>query len=150
MDDCPLVRLAYGRKIVKQFETTGKVAIHLNDWIRFFEALAFVNREGGHREIFCAIVGDYMVLSKTPLKRKPAPKQRMPLLTPLHTCRIQTRNAGFVDMGIALKCGGSIEPEPRSGLTYCKASTLIAVGAPKNRPPYIRNHNLLLVLKVLR
>jgi hypothetical protein len=75
MDDCPLVRLAYSCKILKQFEETGKVAIHLDDWIRFFEALACVN-EGGDREIFCAIVGDYMVLSKTPLKRKPSPRQQ--------------------------------------------------------------------------
>jgi hypothetical protein len=52
-----------------------RLTIHLNDWIRFFEALAFVNNEG-HREIFCAIVGDYMVLSKKPLKRKTAPKQQ--------------------------------------------------------------------------
>lgn len=75
MDDCPLVRLAYGCKILKQFKETGKVAIHLDDWIRFFEALAFVN-EGGHREIFCAIVGDYMVLSKTPFNKRPAePRQ---------------------------------------------------------------------------
>lgn len=75
MDDCPLMRLAYGRKILKQFEQTGKVAIHLEDWIRFFEALAFVNK-GGHREIFCAIVGDYVVLSKTPLEKKPASRQQ--------------------------------------------------------------------------
>jgi hypothetical protein len=68
MDNCPLVRLAYGHKILKQFEQTGKVAIHLNDWIRFFEALTFVNRDGGHREIFCAFAGEYLVFSKTPFK----------------------------------------------------------------------------------
>jgi hypothetical protein len=75
MDDCPLVRLAYGRKILKQFEETGKVVIHLNDWIRFFEALASVN-DGGHREIFCAFAGKYLVFSNTPFKKKPAPSQQ--------------------------------------------------------------------------
>jgi hypothetical protein len=75
MDDCPLVRLAYCRKILKQFEENGKVAIHLNDWIRFFEALGFVN-DGGHREIFCAFAGEYLVMSKTPFKKKPAPAQQ--------------------------------------------------------------------------
>jgi hypothetical protein len=43
MDDCPLVRLAYSRKILKQFDETGKVVIPLTAWIRFFEALAFMN-----------------------------------------------------------------------------------------------------------
>jgi hypothetical protein len=75
VDDCPLVRLAYGRKILKQFEETGKVAIHLNDWIRFFEALAFVNNSG-LREIFCAFAGKYLVISKTPFKKKSAPAQQ--------------------------------------------------------------------------
>jgi hypothetical protein len=75
MDDCPLVRLAYGRKILKQFEETGKVAIPLDDWIRFFEALAFMRQEG-QREIFCVIAGEYLVLSKKPFDRRRAPRQQ--------------------------------------------------------------------------
>jgi hypothetical protein len=75
VDDCPLVQPAYGRKILKQFEETGKVAIHLNDWIRFFDALAFLN-DGGRREIFCAFAGEYLVFSNTPFKKKPAPRQQ--------------------------------------------------------------------------
>jgi hypothetical protein len=75
MSDCPLVRLAYSLKILKQFERTGRVAIPLTDWIRFFEALAFMRQEG-QREIYCVIAGDHMVLSKTPLKRKTAPTQQ--------------------------------------------------------------------------
>ncbi len=46
MDDCPLVRLANNRKILKKFEQTGKVAIPLSDWIRFFEALTMMTRDG--------------------------------------------------------------------------------------------------------
>ena len=76
MSDCPLVRLATNIKLLKQFEHTGQVVIPLSDWIRFFEALAFVNRDGGHREIFCAFAGEYLVLSKAPFEKKPAPRQQ--------------------------------------------------------------------------
>lgn len=73
MSDCPLVRLATNLKLLKQFEQTGQVVIPLTDWIRFFEALAFMNRDG-HQEICCAIVEGRLVFSKTPLKKKPAPR----------------------------------------------------------------------------
>jgi hypothetical protein len=43
-----------------------QVVIALSDWIRFFDALAFINRDGGHREIYCAFAGEYSVFSKTP------------------------------------------------------------------------------------
>jgi hypothetical protein len=69
MSDCPLVQLATNRKLLKQFLQTGKVVIHLSDWIRFFEALAFLNRDGGHREIYCAFAGEYLVLSAMALER---------------------------------------------------------------------------------
>ena len=74
--DCPLVQLARNQKIRKKFEEAGMVAIPLTDWIRFFEALAFLDR-GGAWEISCAIVGGYLMLSKTSFKRKPdlTPKQ---------------------------------------------------------------------------
>jgi hypothetical protein len=67
MSDCPLVRLATNLKLLKQFEQTGQVVIALSDWIRFFDALAFINRDGGHRETYCAFVGEYLVFSKTPV-----------------------------------------------------------------------------------
>jgi hypothetical protein len=70
MSDCPLVRLAKNRAILKTFEQTGQVTIPLADWIRFFEALAFMTRNGGQREIYCAIVGEQLVFSKTPIERK--------------------------------------------------------------------------------
>jgi hypothetical protein len=73
MSDCPLVRLATNIKLLKQFEQTGQVLIPLTDWIRFFEALAFINRDG-YQEIYCAIVKGRSVFSKTPLKKKPAPR----------------------------------------------------------------------------
>src|SRR4030095_6984741 len=44
------------------------------------------------------------------LERRPGMNEpETPLLMLLRTCRIQTRNACFVDTGIALKCGGSID-----------------------------------------
>jgi hypothetical protein len=46
----------------------------MNDWIRFFDALAFLN-DGGRREIFCDFAGEYLVISKTPFKKKSAPSQ---------------------------------------------------------------------------
>jgi hypothetical protein len=70
MSDCPLVQLADNLKILKTFEQTGRVKIRLDDWIRFFEALTFINRDGGHREIHCAIVDEYLVFSKTSFKNK--------------------------------------------------------------------------------
>jgi hypothetical protein len=73
MSDCPLVRLATNLKLLKQFEQTGQVVIPLTDWIRFFEALAFMNRDG-HQEIYCAIMEGRLVFSKTPFKKKPAPR----------------------------------------------------------------------------
>jgi hypothetical protein len=73
MSDCPLVRLTTNIKLLKQFEQTGQVLIPLTDWIRFIEALAFMNRDG-HQEIYRAIVEGRLVFSKTPLKKKPAPR----------------------------------------------------------------------------
>jgi len=73
MSDCPLVRLATNIKLLKQFEQTGQVVMPLTYWIRFFEALAFINRDG-YQEIYCAIVEGRSVFSKTPLKKKPAPR----------------------------------------------------------------------------
>jgi hypothetical protein len=70
MSDCPLVRLATNLKLLKQFEQTGQVVIPVSDWIRFFEALTFLNRDCGHREIHCAIGSRYLVFSKTPIERK--------------------------------------------------------------------------------
>jgi hypothetical protein len=69
MSDCPLVQLATNLKLLKQFEQTGQVVIHLSDWIRFFEALAFLNRDGGRREIHCAFAGEYLLFSAKPLER---------------------------------------------------------------------------------
>jgi len=68
MSDCPIVRLAANLKHLKQFEQTGRVVIPLSDWIRFFEALAFLNRGGGRREIYCAFAGEYLVFSRTPIE----------------------------------------------------------------------------------
>jgi hypothetical protein len=70
MSDCPLVRLATNIELLKQFEQTGQVVIPVSDWIRFFEALTFIAREGGHREIHCAIGARYLVFSKTPIERR--------------------------------------------------------------------------------
>ena len=67
--DCPLVLLARNRKILKTFEDSGMVAIPVIEWLRFFETLAYINRESGLREIYCAIVDGYTVFSKTPIKR---------------------------------------------------------------------------------
>jgi hypothetical protein len=75
MSDCPLVRLATNLKLLKQFEQTGQVALPLTNWIRFFEALTFMNR-GGHQEIYCAIAEGRLVFSKTPFKKKPAPRRQ--------------------------------------------------------------------------
>ena len=68
--ECPLVQLAKHRKILKKFEQNGRVAIPVSEWLRFFEALAFINREGGWREIYCTIGGGYAVFSQTHIKRR--------------------------------------------------------------------------------
>jgi len=73
MSDCPLVRPATNLKTLKQFEQTGQVVIPLTYRIRFFEALAFMNRDG-RQEIRCAIVEGRLVFSKTPFKKNPAPR----------------------------------------------------------------------------
>jgi hypothetical protein len=70
VSDCPLVRLAQHRKILKTLEQTGMVALPMNQWLRFFEALEFISREHGRQEIYCAILVEHIVFSKTPLKRK--------------------------------------------------------------------------------
>jgi hypothetical protein len=44
VSDCPLVRLAQHRKILKTLEQPGMVAIPMNQWLRFFEALEFISR----------------------------------------------------------------------------------------------------------
>ena len=70
MSDCPLVRLATYIKLLKQFEQTGQVVIPVDDWLWFFEALAYLKRDGSQREIYCAFAGEYIVFSKTPIERK--------------------------------------------------------------------------------
>ena len=70
MSGCPLVRFVENLKLLKQFEQTGQVAIPVADWLYFFEALAFLKRDGGHREIYCAIGARYLFLSKTPIEWK--------------------------------------------------------------------------------
>ena len=69
MDDCPLVRLNRNLKIHKKFEEYGKVAIPIAEWSGFFESLAYLNREGGQIEIYCAIQDGFLFFSKTPFKR---------------------------------------------------------------------------------
>jgi hypothetical protein len=70
MSDCPLVRLATNIKLLKQFEQTGQVTIHISDWIRFFEALGYISRERDPLEVYCAIIGDHLILSRAPFKRE--------------------------------------------------------------------------------
>src|SRR5262245_31020385 len=70
MSDCPLVRLATNLKLLKQFEQTGQVVIPVSEWLHFFEALTTIARDGGHREIYCAFAGEYLVFSRTPLERR--------------------------------------------------------------------------------
>jgi hypothetical protein len=72
MSDCPLVRLANNRKILKKFEQIGKVAIPISMWPWFFDALTTIARDGGHREIHCAILEGYLVFSRTPIARRTA------------------------------------------------------------------------------
>lgn len=87
MSDCPLVRLAYNRKILKQFDESGMVAIPLTDWLWVFETLAFINRDG-HQEIYCGVVEGYLVFSKTPFKKKPALRQQDLFNKEAHLCHI--------------------------------------------------------------
>ncbi|HEV2664867.1 MAG TPA: hypothetical protein VG324_08145 [Blastocatellia bacterium] len=77
MSDCPLVRLANNLKHLKKFDESGMVAVPLADWIRFFEALAFMTRDG-QRVIYSTIVEGYLVFSKAPFKKKSdaAPKRQ--------------------------------------------------------------------------
>ncbi len=70
MSDCPLVRLAQNSKILKKLESAGMVAIPVTEWLCFFEALAFLNREGGQRFLYCAIHKGHLFFSKTPFERK--------------------------------------------------------------------------------
>jgi hypothetical protein len=69
MDECPLVRLARSLKLLKQFEQTGQVVTPVTNWIHFFEALAFLKRAGGRREIHCAFTGELLLLSRASLER---------------------------------------------------------------------------------
>jgi hypothetical protein len=69
MSDCPLVNLATNRKLLKTFEQTGQGPIHISDWIRFFEALAYISRERDPLEVYCAIIGDHLIISRTLFKR---------------------------------------------------------------------------------
>jgi hypothetical protein len=75
MSDCPLVRLATYIRLLKQFEQTGQVVIPVDDWLWFFEALAYLKRDGSQREIYCAFAGEFLMFSKTPIERK-AKKRR--------------------------------------------------------------------------
>jgi len=70
MSDCPLVRLATNLKLLKQFEQTGQVAVHVSNWLHFFEVMAFISRDAAPLEIHCAFAGEYLVFSRTPIKRK--------------------------------------------------------------------------------
>jgi len=67
MSDCPLVNLAINRKLLKTFEQTGQVTIHISDWLRFFEVMAYISRERDPMEVYCAIIGDHLILSRSPL-----------------------------------------------------------------------------------
>ena len=69
MEECPFVRHVENLKLLKKFEQTGLVAIPISQWIRFFEALAFLAHGGTHREIYCVVGTRYVVFSKTPIKR---------------------------------------------------------------------------------
>jgi len=70
MSDCPLVRLVNNRKILETFEQTGKVTIPISEWLFFFEALTTIARDGGQREIYCAIGARHLVFSKAPIERE--------------------------------------------------------------------------------
>ena len=70
MDDCPLVRLAKNLKILQKYERSGQVAIPVTDWLWFFEALDYINRNSSSRDIYCTIVKEYLVFSKTPFEKK--------------------------------------------------------------------------------
>jgi hypothetical protein len=69
MSDCPLVRLATNLKLLKQFEQTGQVTIHISDWLRFFELLAYISRDRDPLEVHCTIVREHLIFSRAPLKR---------------------------------------------------------------------------------
>jgi hypothetical protein len=43
--------------------------LQFNNWIHFFEALTYLNRAGGRREIHCAFTGERLLLSRAPLER---------------------------------------------------------------------------------
>ena len=68
MSDCPLVRLATNIKLLKQFEQTGQVVIPIADWLRLFEVLAFISRERDPLEVYCTIIEDNLIISRTPFK----------------------------------------------------------------------------------
>jgi hypothetical protein len=78
LDECPLVRHVENLKLLKTVDQTGHAAILISEWMWFFEALAFLAHGGDRREIYCAVGTRYVVLSKTPIERKPttAPRQR--------------------------------------------------------------------------
>jgi hypothetical protein len=69
VSDCPIVRLANNLKLLKKFDESGMVAIPLTDWIRFFEALALMTRDG-QLVIYSTIVEGSLVFSKVPFKKK--------------------------------------------------------------------------------
>jgi hypothetical protein len=69
MEECLLVRLATNLKLLKNFEQTGQVVIPVSDWLRFFEALTFLQRDSSQREILCAFAEEYLVFSKAPFER---------------------------------------------------------------------------------
>jgi hypothetical protein len=69
MSDCPLVNLATNRKLLRTFEQTGQVTIHISDWLRFFEVMAYISRERDPLEVYCAIIGDHLIISRTPFKQ---------------------------------------------------------------------------------
>ena len=68
MEECPLVRLAKHRKILKKFEQIGMVAIPVSEWMFFFETLAYMHRDGDQQGIYCEILDGYLVFSKTRCK----------------------------------------------------------------------------------
>jgi hypothetical protein len=76
MGECPLVRHVENLKLLKKFDQTGHVAIPISDWIRFFQALAFLAHDGGWRQTYCAVGTRYVVFSETPIERRPLPAQR--------------------------------------------------------------------------
>jgi hypothetical protein len=75
MEECPLIRHVENLNLLKKFDQTGQVTIPIAQWIRFFQALAFLAHDGGHREIYCVVGREYVLFSKRPIEQKARPTQ---------------------------------------------------------------------------